>query len=180
MNLQSCRILIDKLKAYISGGRKTLRLLTPFLCAVILVILALVAAGDFFFSHSERRTITFYADDDAGSGRKSGEKRMEERFISHKSGKEEAVRSYIGEILLGPSFPGVQPLLMRGTRLETCFLRDGIVTAGFSVEAAFPVSSSGFGVLDRLKSIRDDIKRNFYYVRDVRFFIAGEDLDLPD
>jgi hypothetical protein len=172
MKLNACRSLLDKLRANIQSGRERSSLMMPFFCAVILGVLAFIAAGDFFISHSGRRTITFYAE-------VAGSERVEERFISWTFNREEAVRAYIVEVLLGPSFPGSAPLFSGETRLEACFLRDGIVTVGFSVEAALPVSSSGFDVLDRLKGMRRDLKRNFYFVRDVRFFIAGEELALP-
>jgi hypothetical protein len=146
----------------------------PFFELICVGILALLAAGDFLLSGVSRRTIVFYAED-------SGALLTEERFIAWQSSREEAVRVFVEEITLGPSMANTAPLLGRGTRLETCFLRGAAVTIEFSEEAALlPVTalSASGDVFQNLRSIRRDITRNFGYVKDVRFFIAGEEIPL--
>jgi hypothetical protein len=147
---------------------------TPFFELICIGILVLIAAGDFFLSGVSRRTITFYAEG-------SGAMVLEERFIAWQSSREGAVRAFVEEITLGPSAADTVPLLGRGTRLETCFLRGAAVTIEFSEEAALPpvtaLQASG-DVFRNLRGIRGDIARNFGYVKDVRFFIAGEEIPL--
>jgi hypothetical protein len=148
----------------------------PYFELICAGILILMAAGDFFLSGMSRRTITFYAED-------NGRPLVEERFIAWQKNREDAVRVFVEEITLGPSMTNTVPLLGRGTRLETCFLRGAAVTVEFSEEAALlPVTalSASGDVFQNLRSIRSDITRNFGYVEQMRFFIAGAEVPLDE
>jgi hypothetical protein len=155
-------------------GRIAALLERPVFEPLCILVLMLAAAGDFALSGVSRRTITFYAED-------SGKPLVEERFIAWQESREAAVALFIDEITLGPSLANTLPLLGRGTRLETFFLRDGAATVEFSEEAALPpgtAASPSGEVAKNLRVVYDDIKRNFDYVKEIRFFIAGREVPL--
>jgi hypothetical protein len=56
--------------------------------------------------------------------------------------------------------------------LRSLLYRDGTVYADLSEDAALPAAEGG-EVFSNLKTLRDGINRNFPFVGEVRFFIAG-------
>jgi hypothetical protein len=144
----------------------------PFFYLMCAGILSIIAVGDFFISGLSRRTIAFYSEE-------NGETLLQERFILRKWNREDDIRSFIEEIVLGPVDLNTAPLLDKGARLETFFYQNGAAVIGFSEEAALPpgpLNAAKRTVLGNLKSIRQDIRRNFPFIRSIRFFIDGEEI----
>ena len=160
------------------GVFSRLRLPKKWLALMLLGVLGLTAFIDFFALGLARRTFVFYAID---SGIETVEDRM--LLVSSRipvvSGNPERphfreldITRYVEEALLGPVSPDSLPLFPRETRLQSLLYRDGVVYADFSEDAALPPLEGG-EVLTNLRTLRSGIMRNFPFVRDVRFFIAG-------
>jgi hypothetical protein len=133
---------------------------------LILGILGLVALTEFFVLGLARRTFVFYAIDD-------GKITVEDRMLRRSPLREANITRYVEEALLGPVSPDLLPLFPRETRLQSLLYRDGVVYADFSEDAALPPPEGG-GALQNLQTLYGGIRRNFPFVRDVRFFIAGK------
>jgi hypothetical protein len=132
----------------------------------LLGILGCVAAADFFVSGLARRTLVFYS---IGNGKIT----VEDRMLKRSPSREQDISRYVGEAILGSALPGVLPLFPRGTRLRSLLLRDGVVYADFSEEAALPPEEGG-DVFTNFRTLYAGIRRNFSVVKDVRFFIMGK------
>jgi len=105
----------------------------------------------------------------------SGAVSFEDRLLA--SGKdrsrEDDLTIYVEEAILGSVYPNSLPLFPRETRLRSLLYRDGTVYADLSEDAALPPEEGG-EVFKNLKTLRDGIYRNFPFVGEVRFFIAGK------
>ena len=143
------------------------------LLLIMTAALALTALIDFFILGLARRTFVFYAID-------SGIAAVEERMMkeNRSSSREAAITRYVEEALLGPVSPNSLPLFPKETRLLSLLYRNGVVYAGLSEDAALPLFEStalpGGEVFINMETLYSGIKRNFPYVRDVRFFIDGK------
>ncbi|MDR2478437.1 MAG: GerMN domain-containing protein [Treponema sp.] len=133
---------------------------------LLLGILGLIALADFLILGLARRTFVFYAIDD-------GTVTVEDRMLRRSSSREVNITRYVDEALLGPVSPDVLPLFPRGTRLKSLLYRDGVVYADFSDSAALPPEEGG-EVFRNFRTLHAGLRRNFSYVRDARFFIAGK------
>ena len=147
-----------------------------------LVVIALIALGEFLFSGLVRRTFVFYSNIE-------GNTVVEDRLL-HRSGDREAdIRHYVDEVLLGPEAPDSSPLFPRETRLDSFMYRDAVVYADLSDAAALPISPppaeraanedsfpEGGDVFRGLLTLNEGIRRNFSYVKDVRLFIGGNEV----
>ena len=142
------------------GNKKTRRL-------SYLIILCLVAFGEFLHSGLVRRTIVFYSSIE-------GKTVVEDRMLRRSGDRETDIRRYVDEVLLGPVLPNLDPLFPRETRLESFMYRDTVVYADFSESAALPVEGSR-DVFRSLLTLNEGIRRNFSFVGDVRFFIGGNE-----
>jgi len=130
-----------------------------------LAVLPMVALIDFFALGLARRTFVFYAIDDGAIS-------VEDRMLKRSPSRELAVTRYVEEALLGPVSPNSLPLFPKETRLRSLLYRDGVVYADFSENAVLPPPEGG-EVLQNLQTLHAGITRNFPYVREARFFIAG-------
>ncbi|GHV96111.1 hypothetical protein AGMMS50293_24310 [Spirochaetia bacterium] len=133
---------------------------------LLLLILGLAALVEFFVLGLARRTFVFYAID-------NGMITVEDRMLKRSSSREVNVTRYVEEALLGPVSPDLLPLFPRETRLRSLLYRDGVVYADFSANAALPPEEGG-EALHNLLTLNAGIRRNFSFVKDVRFFIAGK------
>ncbi|MDR3130555.1 MAG: GerMN domain-containing protein [Treponema sp.] len=134
---------------------------------VYLLLLGIPAFFEYWSGGLVRRTFVFYMND-------PGKTEIEERFLPSMPCIELAVRQYIEETLLGPILPDSDPLFSKETKLKSLLFRDGIVYADLSQTAALPYSVDG----DAFKSLyvlHNGIRRNFDFVREVRFFIDGRE-----
>jgi len=142
----------------------------PFVPLICLGILAVTAAGDFLIKGTARRTIVFCQEE-------SGLPVVEERYVPLMRDNKDNIRFYIGEVLLGPESFNSEPLLGKGTRLETFIYHDENLLLGFS-EEAFDALAGEERIKMILGSIADDLQRNFPDVKGVRFFVAGCEVPL--
>ena len=155
-------------------GKKTLRALGKFFAVsknrrlFYLIIIILIALGDFLYLGLARRTIVFY------SGI-SGKMIVEDRMLRWSGNREMDIRHYIDEALLGPSLPDYALLFPRGTRLDSFMFRGNVVYADLSESALLPEDSSQ-DVFRSLLSLNEGIRRNFSFVGDVRLFIGGKEV----
>ncbi|MDR1410568.1 MAG: GerMN domain-containing protein [Spirochaetaceae bacterium] len=131
-----------------------------------LVLLGLLAFLDYRGRGLARATYVFYDIE-------SGNELVEERLLPLPPDREGKLRFYTAEALLGPVSPNAQPLFPRGTRLESLLFRDMTVYLDLSETAALPVD--GEGSFRSLSALGKGIMRNFSFVKDVRFFIAGRE-----
>ena len=133
-----------------------------------LVIICLIALGEFLFSGLVRRTFVFYSDIE-------GNTVVEDRMLRRSGDIETDIRRYVDEVLLGPVSPDSAPLFPRETRLESFMYRGGVVYADLTESAALPVSGSG-DVFQGLLTLNEGIRRNFPPVKDVLLFIGGNEV----
>jgi len=144
-----------------------------------LLILAIAALVDFFILGLARRTLMFY---DIDSGVVIVENRLlpvsrgdiMASYGSRKSSPRELdITRYVEEALLGPVSSNSMPLFPREARLSSLLYRNGVVYLDLSEEAALPPSEGGEVFLN-MKTLYAGIRRNFPFIREVRFFIAGK------
>ena len=132
-----------------------------------LIILCLIAFGDFFHSGLARRTIVFYSSIE-------GKMVVEDRMLHRSGDRETDIHRYVDEVLLGPVFPDLDPLFPRGTRLESFMYRDEVVYVDLSESAALPMEGN-WDVFRSLLTLNEGIRRNFSFVENVRLFIGGNE-----
>ena len=151
--------------------RKSLSALSSFLSKAknrrltYLIVICLVALGEFLISGLARRTFVFYSN-------LEGKTVVEDRMLSRSRDRETDIRRYVEEVLLGPSFPDLDPLFSRETKLNSFMYRETVVYADLSESAALPVEGS-WNVFRSLLTLNEGIRRNFPYVGDVMLFIGG-------
>jgi len=130
-----------------------------------LIIIGFVAFGEFMISGLARRTFVFYSN-------LEGKTVVEDRMLHRSGDRETDIRRYVEEVLLGPSFPDLDPLFSRGTKLNSLMYRETVVYADLSESAVLPVEGS-WNVFRSLLTLNEGIKRNFPFVGDVMLFIGG-------
>ncbi|MCL2762561.1 MAG: GerMN domain-containing protein [Treponema sp.] len=156
----------------------TYRKWLPLAFLAILVITALI---EFAVLGLARRTFVFYADDGKTITVEERMLRGSARSPLHPPSREIAITRYVQEALLGPVSPDSLPLFPRETRLLSLLYRNGVVYVDFSKDAALPpiesasLDASAAGeVFTNLKTLHSGMKRNFPFVKESRFFIAGK------
>jgi hypothetical protein len=149
-----------------SGFLPRFRLLRGPVRLLTLLLPIAVALFDFLSLGLARSSFVFYAIDD-------GLITIENRMLARSPSRELNIARYVEEALLGPSSPNCLPLFPRETRLRSLLYRDGVVYADITEEAVMPPLEGG-EVYKNFKTLDSGIKRNFAFVRDVHFFIAGK------
>jgi len=151
-----------------------------------LAALATAALIEFFAGGLARRTFVFYTMDSRIAS-------VEERFLKRSSSREVDITRYVEEALLGPVSPNSLPLFPQETRLISLLYRDGVVYVNLSEDAALPAAVSALenplikadalvsdaplqtgDVFINMETLYAGVKRNFSFVRDLRFFIDGK------
>jgi hypothetical protein len=155
---------------FAAATKTAFRVLKPaksgYWAALFCILLCLAALADYFMSGLARRTFVFRAPD-------TRQEVIEERMIRRTGSREADISRYVEEALTGPLSPETEPLFGRDVRLEALLLRGGVVFLSVSVEAAVPQSGS---LRDNLADLSGGIRRNFPFVKDVRFFIEGNEV----
>lgn len=149
------------------------------LALLILLAVSITASIELFIRAFARRTFVFYTID-------SGIAAVEERML-RKSGvkpefssdREVNISRYVEETLLGPVSPNSMPLFPKETRLRSLLFREGVAYVDLSEEAAMAPAElvsivNNRGVFTGFETLCQGIKRNFPYVKEVRFFITGK------
>lgn len=131
----------------------------------LLAALGVAALVEFMVLGIARRTFVFYTID-------KGVVVVEDRMLKRSSSKESDIIRYVEEALLGPVSPDLLPLFPRETRVSSLLFRNGVVYVDLSTDAALAPEEGG-NVLENFRTLYAGILRNFSFVRDVRFFIAG-------
>jgi hypothetical protein len=131
-----------------------------------LLVLASVAFLDYYRSDFERRTFVFYSVDDETEI-------VEERMLRRSDSREIDITRYVEDALLGPVTQNSLPLFPEKTKLQSLLYRDKTVYINLPEDAAMAPPEGG-DVLKNLKTLHSGIKRNFPYVKGLRFFIAGK------
>ena len=116
---------------------------------------------------SVRRIFVFESYDTA-------EKSMEIRYLHNKDG-EEAVREFVEELLLGPETDRYIRLFPYGTKLLSCFIRDGVLYTDFSEEAALSMTGTS-DTETACALLRENVMRNFSGLKDYRIFMMGNEV----
>ncbi|MDR3146666.1 MAG: GerMN domain-containing protein [Treponema sp.] len=138
---------------------------------VFLVLIGLVALGDFHYLSFVRRTFVFYSVADWSII-------VEDRMFRRSDSREDDMIDYVEEFLLGPVSPDLVPLFPRETRLESFLYRDGVAYVDLSGSAVFPTpeqatAGSSQGVFANFETLYRGLRRNFPYLREVRLFVDG-------
>ena len=165
------------------GFAAHLRMPKPGVRLTFLVLAAVAALIEFSALGLARRTFVFYTVD---KGLVTVENRMlhfskgnalVNLFAPQPASRELDITRYVEEALLGPVSPDSMPLFPKETRLRSLLYRDGTVYIDLSGEAVLPPqegSHVGGEVLQNLQTLYSGVRRNFSFVKDVRFFIAGK------
>ncbi|MDR0641993.1 MAG: GerMN domain-containing protein [Treponema sp.] len=136
---------------------------------IFLILLCLIALGDFLYLGLIRRTFVFYFVTDQSII-------VEDRMLRRSGNQETDMTRYVEEFLLGPGSPDLAPLFPRETRLRSLLYREGVIYVDLSESAALPFSEWGFpgqGIFKSFETLYQGIRRNFPYAGDVRLFVEG-------
>jgi hypothetical protein len=131
-----------------------------------LAVLAVFAFIQFSRSGLARRTFEFSSFD--------GNPVVEDRMLRKGLSREQDIRYYIEELILGPVSVDFAPLITKGTKLASFMYRDRTVYADFSSGAILPVRG-GRPLFDSFLAVNRGIRRNFHDVKDVKLFIEGRE-----
>ncbi|MDR3275612.1 MAG: GerMN domain-containing protein [Treponema sp.] len=135
---------------------------SPFKRRILyLAVLGVFTLADCLTADTSRRTFVFYSLD-------TGAETVEERSLAKADFREEDIRRYTEEVLLGPVSPDQAPLFPRETRLQSLLYRNGTVYVDLSLEAAEGSWQSWY-------TLNASIRRNFPFVKDIRLFMAGRE-----
>jgi hypothetical protein len=137
---------------------------------IYLFLLGGIACAEFMLSGLVRQTFVFYSSID-------GMAVVEDRMLPYASSREIDIRRYVEEALLGPVSPDSAPLFPKETRLRSLLYRDEVVYADLSEPAALPPLEGG-DVFRSLATLKVGIRRNFSFVKDVKLFIAGHEVQI--
>ncbi len=133
--------------------------------AIYLALLVVIALVDARLAPRDRFSFTFDAID--------GERPFfEERSLPRRESLEARVKLYIEEALLGPSLVNYRRLFIRGTKLISLILREHVVYANLSAEAALPVEGAD-SQRRAIELFYNDIRRNFRSLTEIKLFIDG-------
>lgn len=85
---------------------------------------------------------------------------------------ESDVNCFINELLLGPMTNRYRPLFAKGTLLQSCFVRDGVLYVDLTDEALLKSGSSS--ETERACALlKENVQRNFRQISDIKVFISG-------
>jgi hypothetical protein len=129
--------------------------------------LACIAAIDLATTQTVRRSYVFVSAAD-------GLPVVEQRFLPRSSKLQEAVGLYVAEFLLGPQTPRSSAWFARGSRLESCLVRDDTAYIDLNEAAAVPPPDVA-DLRPAVAALQAGIVRNFPAVKEVAIFIAGRE-----
>ena len=132
-----------------------------------LLLICLLALGEFLYLGLARRTFIFYAGNEGAAV-------VEDRLLRRSMDRETDIRRYLDEVLLGPVSQELAPLFPRETQLSSFMYREGVVFADLSDSAALPPEEGGT-VYNSLLTLNRGLRRNFPFIKDVRLFIGGNE-----
>ncbi|MDR0598590.1 MAG: GerMN domain-containing protein [Treponema sp.] len=131
---------------------------------VVLLVFAFFQMGN---SGVARRTFEFFTYE--------GTPVVEDRMLRVFPSREQTVKSYVEELILGPVSVDLAPLVTKGVKLRSFMYRDKTVYADFSGDAALPVQG-GRPLFESFLVLNRNIRRNFRSVAGIRLFINGNEI----
>lgn len=96
---------------------------------------------------------------------------VETRYVN-RIPEEDEIKCFLKELLLGPMANRYRPLFAKGTTLESCFIRDGVLFIDLS-ENALLKSGSSSETERACELLKENIMKNFSTVTDIKIFISG-------
>ena len=137
------------------------------LASILLLIFITSLIFYFVAIKSKRMVFIFQSLDD-------NKTHFEIRYLP-KVAKEQRVKQYIDDLLLGPINDRYRPLFAIGTKINSCFIRDKILYIDLSGEAVLQngISSDTKTAVELLKL---NITKNFSGIDDVILFMMGQEV----
>ena len=96
---------------------------------------------------------------------------MEARYLP-KHPVQGDVNCYVDELLLGPLTAEYRPLFTRGTRAQSCFVRDGVLYVDLS-DALVSEADGASEIRQGMELFRKNILYNFKNIHTIEVFVAG-------
>ncbi len=132
-----------------------------------IAVLFLFAAVDIALAARSTRVFEFVSILD-------GRTELERRFLPRTFSREESVRRYVAEYLLGPTDIEFAMPFYRGTSLRSVMVRGGVAYVDLSASAALP-ADEGLDVRRSLDILIMGIKLNFPSLKDAKVYIEGHE-----
>jgi len=104
----------------------------------------------------------------------TAEKSMEIRYLKQKDG-EEAIREFVDELVLGPMSDRYIRLFPYGTKVLSCFIRDGVLYTDLSEEAAFSTDDAS-ETEKACMLLKENVRQNFSGLTDHKVFMMGNEV----
>lgn len=92
--------------------------------------------------------------------------------------KEEKVKLYVEELLLGTSLKRALPVFPLGTRALFCFLNEGTLYLNLSENAIYNLNDN-FELQKRIQLLEYNIKKNFHKIQKIELYIDGNPINFP-
>ena len=99
---------------------------------------------------------------------------MEIRYLKQKDG-EEAIREFVDELVLGPMSDRYIRIFPYGTKVLSCFIRDGVLYTDFSEEAAFSTEDAS-ETEKACMLLKENVRLNFSNLTDHKVFMMGNEV----
>ena len=99
---------------------------------------------------------------------------IESRYIK-KNRQKPLINCYIEELLLGPLNELSAPLFPRGTKLDSCFLRDSVLYVELSEELLNALPASSYDYEKSFVLFKKNILRSFSNVKSIKIYINGSE-----
>ena len=99
---------------------------------------------------------------------------MEIRYLKKNDG-EEAIREFVEELVLGPMSDRYVRLFPYGTKVLSCFIRDGVLYTDLSEEAAFSAGDTS-ETQKACMLLKENVRQNFSGLTDHKVFMMGNEV----
>lgn len=133
---------------------------------IILVFSFLISLLCFTFSGSEKRCSFIYPSAD------DGKYIIEYRNLTKKTIQGD-LRYYIDELVLGSQVERTRSLFTPGTKVLSCFVRNGVLYLDLSADI-LRVDESGISIREGVDLLEKNIRNNFPSVHKIELFIDGK------
>lgn len=138
----------------------------------IVVGIVLAFAISFCFAmlnqKGERRIFFFESEN-------SSELLYETRYLS-KNAPQGEIQLFVDEVLLGPITPVAKALFPTGTKVESCFLRDGVLYLDLSEEAIKIEVGNSSDTLVASEILKKNLFTNFRNIDTIKLYIVGKEV----
>ena len=135
--------------------------------ALILIFFIISFALWAFSFPGIRKTFIFYSNS-------ASIEYIESRYIK-KNRQKPLINCYIEELLLGPLNELSAPLFPRGTKLDSCFLRDSVLYVELSEELLNALPASSYDYEKSFALFKKNIFRSFSNVKSIKIYINGSE-----